>query len=233
MMAGKCRLELRTGGSGSFKNKITLCLLLVLAVVSLVGCNIFIDNRDDPTPTFEVQIVSDDTADGDIELTASSMYTISSALDTGNVLAGIDPESGDEFRGFLDFPLRGSQGVPLDATIESATLEIFISGTSVSSSDRVMPFIIDLVAFQPPVISEDDFNRLLRPTILSMPFDFYPSDAGATVIIDVTSLMDEAQNQGLPDFQLRFLLDFSADSGLIEIDDNDLETAPLLTISYS
>jgi hypothetical protein len=51
-------------------------------------------------------------------------------------------------------------------------------------------------------------------------------------VIDVTDLVDEAQFQGLPDLQLRFLLDFSVESGLIEIDDADLDTAPLLRITY-
>jgi hypothetical protein len=232
-MMGKYRIGLRTGGTGLPGNKIAFCLALVLVAVLLAGCHIFVDNREDPSPTFVAQIVSDDEADGDIELTPPATYTTASALDTGSVLAGIDPASGDEFRGFLDFPLRGSQGVPLDAVIESATLEIFISGISVSSPDRILPFIIDLVAFQPPLLIADDFDRVLQPPLLTMPFDFYPSDAGATVVIDVTALMDEAQVQGLPDFQLRFLLDFSATSGLIEIDDSDLETAPLLTVSYS
>jgi hypothetical protein len=232
-MMGKYRIGLRTGGTSLPGNKIAFCLALVLVTFLLAGCHIFVDNREDPSPTFVAQIVSDDEADGDIELTPPATYTTASALDTGSVLAGIDPASGDEFRGFLDFPLRGSQGVPLDAVIESATLEIFISGISVSSPDRILPFIIDLVAFQPPLLIADDFDRVLQPPLLTMPFDFYPSDAGATVVIDVTALMDEAQVQGLPDFQLRFLLDFSATSGLIEIDDSDLETAPLLTVSYS
>ena len=233
MMVGRYRMGLKTGGSRAPGNRIVLCLALVLAAVSLVGCNVFIDNRDDPTPTYEAQILSDDTADGDIQLTLPATFTVSSAQDTGNVLAGIDPATGDEFRGFLDFPLWGSDGVPLDATIESATLDIFISGVSVSSSDRILPFLIDLVAFQPPVLVVDDFDRAVQPPLLTMPFDFYPSDAGAMVVIDVTALMNEAQALGLQDFQLRFLLDYSADSGLIEIDDSDVDTAPLLTVSYS
>ena len=65
-----------------------------------------------------------------------------------------------------------------------------------------------------------------------MPVDFYPSDVGSFVVIDVTALMDEAQMEELPDLQLRFLLDFSEATGLIEIDDSELETAPLLTVSY-
>lgn len=234
-MMGKYRIGLRTGSDDPPRNKIAFCLALVLVTVALAGCNIFVDNREDPPPPCVAQITSDDRADGDIALSPPATYTISSALDTGNVLAGIDPASGDEFRGFLDFPLRGSHGVPLDAVIESATLEIFVSTVSVSLPDpeQILPYIIDLVAFQPPVLISDDFDRVVRPPLLTMPFDFYSSDAGATVVIDVTALMDEAQVQGLPDLQLRFLLDFSTTSGLIEIDDSDLETAPLLTVSYS
>jgi hypothetical protein len=230
---GKFRLRLRTG-SGSFpRMRMAYGLVLIIVTVALTGCVIASDAHEDPSPTYVAQIVSDDAADGDIALTPPATYTISSALDTGSVLAGIDPASGDEFRGFLDFPLRlGSQAVPLDAAIESATLEIFISGMSVSPSDRILPFMIDLVAFQPPLLITDDFSRVAQPPLLTMPFDFYPSDAGATVVINVTALMEEAQNQGLPDLQLRLFLDFSATSGLIEIDDSDLETAPLLTVSY-
>ena len=233
MMMGNYRIGWRTGGRGPSGNKIAFCLVLVLVASSLVGCNIFIDDRDDPPPTFEAQILSDDAADGDIAFAPPETFTISSAQDTGNVLAGVDPESGYEFRGFLDFPLRGSHGVPQDATIESATLEIFISRMSVSTSDRVLPFIIDLVEFQPPVLIADYFNRLLQPPLSTIPFDFYPSDAGAIVVIDVSALVYEAQAQGLQDFQLRFLLDFSADSGLIEIEDSDVDAAPLLTVCYS
>jgi hypothetical protein len=222
-----------TGTGRSFKKRFLIIPVLILVTLTLSGCVIVKDDRQDPEPTFTAEIISDVEADGDIELTPPATYTISSALATGSVLAGIDPSSGDEFRGFIDFPLRGNHGVPLDATIESATLEIFISGISVSPPDRILPFIIDLVAFQPPMIIADDFDRGVQPPLLTMPFDFYPSDAGATVVIDVTALMDEAQIEGFPDFQLRFLLDFSATSGLIEIDDGDVATAPFLTVSYS
>jgi hypothetical protein len=226
-------LKLSRFSPSTVKKRIAAWLAAVLLAVALTGCVVSSDEHDDPSPTYVSQITSDAAADGDIAWTPPAMYTIASALDTGTVLAGVDPVSGDEFRGFLDFPLRGSQGVPWDAAIESATLEIFISGLSVSATDRVLPFVIDLVAFQPPLLVADDFDRVVRPPLLTMPFDFYPSDEGAIVVIDVTALMEEAQIQGLPDFQLRFLLDFSASSGLIEIDDTDLETAPLLTVSYT
>jgi hypothetical protein len=230
---GKYWTELNSGSVSSPGIRVALFLALALVAAALTGCIVVVDNREDPSPTFTADITSDAAADGDIALSPSEIYTVSSALDTGDVLAGVDPVSGDEFRGFLDFPLRGTHGVPSNAVIKSAVLEIFINGISVSSADRILPFLIDLVAFQPPAIIVDDFDRLVQPALLTMPFDFYPSDAGAKVLIDITALMQEAQTEGLPDFQLRFLLDFTATSGLIEIDDRGLETAPLVTVSYS
>jgi hypothetical protein len=230
---GKYRFGLKNGSVGRPGIRIALFLSLALVTASLAGCIVVVDNREDPSPIFTADITSDIAADGDIARSPSEVYTIASALDTGSVLAGVDPVSGDEFRGFLDFPLRGSHGVPSNAAIESATLEIFINGISVSSSDRILPFLIDLVAFQPPAIIADDFDRIVQPPLLTMAFDFYRADAGATVLVDVTALVQEAQLEGLPDFQIRFLLDFSATSGLIEIDDHDLATAPLLVVSYS
>ena len=67
-------------------------------------------------------ILSDVSADGTIVYTPPSTFNISSAFTSFNVLAGVDPSSLDEYRGFLDFPLGGSGGVPLDATIVSATV---------------------------------------------------------------------------------------------------------------
>jgi len=228
-MTGNFRAVLKRGDSGFLGTRVLF--YLALAVVALNGCSSGSDDHDDPLPIFISEITSDIEADGDIGLSQDDIYAISSALDTGNVLAGIDPETGEEFRGFLDFPLRGSDGIPWDAVIESATLEVFISGVRVSAPDLILPFLVDLVDFQPPFLIADDFNRLIQPPLLTMPVDFFPSDAGSFVAIDVTALMDEAQIEQLPDLQLRFLLDFSATTGLIEIDDSDLENAPLLTVS--
>jgi hypothetical protein len=46
--------------------------------------------------------------------------------------------------------------------------------------------------------------------------------------------MQEAQRRVLPDFQVRLLLDITAASGQIEIDDQPTvgATAPLLTVEY-
>jgi hypothetical protein len=101
-----------------------------------------------------------------------------------------------------------------------------------SQPGQIFPFLIDLVDFQPPYLVSGDFSRAIQPPLLTMPVKFYPSDEGHFVAIDVKELVDEAQYHGLPDLQLRFLLDFTADSGLIEINDADTDTAPLLRITY-
>jgi len=65
--------------------------------------------------------------------------------------------------------------------------------------------------------------------------DFFRSDQGNFVAIDVTPLMQEAQRLGLSDFQVRFLLDFSvSDIGFVGIEDlpQVTITAPLLTVEY-
>jgi hypothetical protein len=216
----------------ALKNRFVFAVALVLTMVWLAGCGGGGDDSHESTPVFVTQILSDQAADGDIAFSSPEAYAVSSALSTGSVLAGVDPISGDEFRGFLDFPLRGAHGVPLGATVESATLEIFINDLTIPLPDRTLPLLIDLISFQPPALIESDFDRLAQPPLLTMPFDFFTSDEGTFVVMDVTALMDEAQIEGLPDFQLRLLLDFFAAAGLVEINDAAASTAPLLTVTY-
>lgn len=221
----------RTKGN-TFKYLSVFGLALSLAMVLLAGCSGGDDDFDPPPPTFVAQFLSNPEVDGDIAFTPPATFTIASALTTGNILAGIDPVSGDEFRGFLHFPLRGFHGVPSGAVIESATLEIFISSLTIPFPEETLPLLIDLISFQPPEIIAGDFDRLEQPPLLTLPFDLFPSDAGTFVVIDVTALMDQAQIEGLPDFQLRLLLDFIAAEGLVEIEDGAAATAPLLTVEY-
>jgi hypothetical protein len=220
------------GGYGA-KGRFPAALPALLAVLLfLFGCSDSSGGDHTSPSTVEAQILSDPGADGDIAFTPPATYVVSSSLTTLDVLAGVDPDSGDEYRGFLDFPLGGSGGVPLDATIVSATLEVLVDSVSVTHPNDTVPMILDLVTFQPPTLINTDFDRSIQPTLLSQTSVFFPSDAGNNVSIDVTPLMQEAQRRGLPDFQLRLLLDFSASSGLIEIDDNATATAPLLTVRY-
>lgn len=218
--------------ANAMKKRFLVSLAGLLTVVLLLGCNHDSEHHHRPPTIIVSTILSDASADGDIAYTPPSTFTISSALTSLNVLAGVDPSSLDEYRGFLDFPLGGSGGVPLDATIVSATIEIVINSVTVTAFGDTVPMILDLVSFQPPNLISSDFDRSIQPPLLSDSFTFFTSDAGRSVSIDITPFMVEAQREGLPDLQVRLLLDFSATTGLIEIDDNAAATAPLLTVEY-
>ena len=65
--------------------------------------------------------------------------------------------------------------------------------------------------------------------------NFFRSDQGKPVAIDVTPLMREAQRLGLSDFQVRFLLDLAvSDIGFVGIEDlpRIIITAPRLTVEH-
>jgi hypothetical protein len=154
-----------------------------------------------------------------------------------NVLAGIDPVAGTEFRAFLDFQLTGSGGVPGDAGIDSAFLEVFID--DLQPSNAVIPVRVELVTFQPPTLLPTDFDRTLQPPLAFTTISprLSGADVGTYVPIDVTGLMVEAQRRGLPDFQVRIMLDLGPPvPGLFAIDDstgtNRSARAPLLTVTY-
>lgn len=208
-------------------------LTSVILVALISGCRVDYHDHHEQPLSVVTYLVSDQGADGDIAFSPPDTYIVSSAVTTGTVLAGIDPIYGDEFRGFLDFYLRGAHGVPSQAIIESATLELFINDVTLPFPDTVAPLIIDLVTFQPPTLIASDFDRSIQPPLLSLPVDILASDEGSMVAVDVTSLMVEVQNQGLSDFQVRLVLDAIAASGLVEIEDSILETAPLLTVVYN
>ena len=110
-MIRKQWIGLKRGNSDSPRSWTIFYLLLALAMVALNGCSSCDDDCDDPLPVYAADITSDIEADGDIGLALDGIYTIASALDTGSVLAGVDPVTGEEFRGFLDFPLRGIDGI--------------------------------------------------------------------------------------------------------------------------
>lgn len=213
------------------KRLLLLGMALVLTV-TLAGCG----GGSDAAPTIVTQIFSDPNADGDIARDPGppETFTISTASTTLGVLVGIDPLSVVEFRGFLDFPLGGAGGVPAGAIIVSATLDIFINEVIVAAPATAVPILMDLVTFQPPTLIASDFDDVALPPLASRTFDIFTTDAGFFVPVDVTGLMQEAQRRGLPDFQVRLLLDFAAASGRIEIDDRPTvgATAPLLTVEY-
>lgn len=215
-----------------------IAALSAFLILTLTGCGN--DNNDGPPPVFVTEILSVPDYDGDIQknLSTGELLNITHAVNTQNVLAGINPNSGDEFRAFLHFPLTGVDGVPGDAIIESAFLDIVINSIELQPLVGSIPVRIDLVSFQQPLVLTD-FDRTLQPalatTTLSPPIS--SADFGQHVTIDVTPLMIEAQCLGLLDFQVRIMEDsVYVTPGLIEINDvtGDLRStlAPLLTVNY-
>ena len=205
-----------------------LSLFSILAVMLLtLSCN-----RSHPHPVIVAKILSDQLADGDIALdSVQQTYTITNGPNT--LYFGIDDSDPNlpEYRAFLDFPLDGSTGetiIPLNARIVSATLEIFINEVSFAP---IVPALLDFVSYPIAGLRAEDFDSA---PFLSQSLDFFASDAGQFVFIDVTPLMQEAQSLGLTDFQLRFVLDFDANIGFAGIEDllSDPNTAPLLTVRY-
>jgi hypothetical protein len=217
-----------TGGTAM--RKIGILGLVGVLALALAGCG---GGSSGPTTVF-IQTLSAQGADGDIGFTPppppGGSFLISQANFTQNVLFGID-SFGTEYRAFLDFPLDGSNGggvVPLGAIILSADIEVFVNSISLSST---VPTLLDLVPFPVTGLTPADFNS--PPLLSRTPFNLFQSDVNNFVRIDVTSLMVEAQRQGLPNLQLRFLLDFvRGAAGLVNLDDGPANTAPLLTVQF-
>lgn len=161
-----------------------------------------------PTPV-TVKILSDLASDGDI---AFNPFLSSFTVTTGppSVLFGIDSFDIDlpEFRAFLTFPLDGSTGqpvVPGDASIVLADVEVSVDRFDFAST---VPTFLDLVQYPFRSLAAVDFNAV--PLATRPVFDFFSSDLGFFVQIEVTSLMNAAQvPPALVDFQLRFSRDMS------------------------
>jgi len=203
--------------------------IVILAMIFTAACS---GGGDGPRPIFVTEIFSDQPADGDIAFDPIlQTYTITQGPDT--VFFGLDDLDPNipEYRAFLDFPLDGSTGedvVPADAVIVSATLDIFINEVSFTT---VVPTIVDLVIYPIAGLGAQDFDSA---PILSQQLNFFTSDVGRFVSLDVTPLMREVQRRGLDDFQVRFLLSLTADFGFVGIEDRPAIglTAPLLTVEY-
>ena len=219
-----------------------LAAIMVLVSLPLTGCGGGSSSAPPPPPpTIVTQILSDPAFDGDIahDLSTASAFTVTQG-NTQSVFAGIDFVNGVEYRAFLDFPLSGQGGVPGDAIIESAILDIFINSILLQTATDTIPIRIDLVSFPQPMIGTD-FSRTSQPALATMTIapPISQADLSQHISIDVTSLMMEAQHLGLPDFQVRILEDNSivgAPLGLIEINDTTGafrgDLAPLLQVSY-
>ena len=207
----------------------SLLAILILGAVSIIASG----GGSNPQPIFVAEIFSNQPTDGDIAFDdVLQSFTITNG--PGTLFFGIDDSDPNlpEYRAFLDFPLDGSTGeeeIPINATIVSATLEVFINRVSFAP---IVPTLLDLVSYPIRGLRVGDFDSLPR---LSQSLDFFfDSDPGTIVSINVTPLMQEAQRLGLPDFQVRFVLDFTTDVGFVVIEDLpfDPSTAPLLTVRY-
>lgn len=213
---------------------------IIVLTCSMVGFLSACGGGDTTAPEKVVaQILTDPAYDGDIEQTSSTSFTVTQGMSSSvqNVFAGIDPVAGTEFRAFLDFPLGGPGGVPGNAVIDSAFLEVYVD--SLDPVNGRLPIRVDLVAFQPPNLIATDFDREQQPALASVILtpDISISDVGTFVPIDVTSLMVEAQRRGLIDFQVRIMEDLGpAIPVLMSIDDSTgpdrSKRAPLLTVTY-
>jgi hypothetical protein len=215
----------------------TLTIAVACAVLSLAGCGGGDDHRG--PATFTTQILSDSSYDGDIEQTGPGTYVVTQGMSptVQSVFSGIDPATGTEFRTFLDFPLTGPSGVPANAGIDSAFVELYVD--SLQPATGSLPLLVELVSFQPPTMIGSDFDRTAQPPLASVRVSppISRSDVGTYVPIDVTPLMIQAQRLGLPDLQLRIMEDLGPPiTTLMEIDDttgaNRPARAPLLTVTY-
>ncbi|ABQ24480.1 hypothetical protein [Geotalea uraniireducens] len=215
--------------------RMLLAAVMAIIVLTVTGCG---DDSSVP-PRIVTQILSDPVFDGDIAQDVNGAFTITQGMSSTvqSVFAGINPATGTEFRAFLDFPLRGVDGVPVNASIVSATLDIVID--SIQPLSGTVPIRIELVFFQPPTLQASDFDRaiLLPLTFVTITPPISQADVGNHVAVDVTPLMTEAQIRGLDNFQIRILEDLGPVSpGLIEIDDstgvNRDVLAPLLEVTY-
>jgi hypothetical protein len=182
---------------------------------------------------FVAQIYSNQLTDGHIAFDpVRQTFTITTRPDT--LFFGIDDLDPNlpEYRAFLDFPLDGSTGgdiIPLNAVIVSATLELFINEVSFATE---VPTLLDLVTYPVSGLRSQDFDS--SPLVFRR-LNFFGSDQGKPVMIDVTPLMREAQRLGLYDFQVRFLLDLAvSDIGFVGIEDlpRITITTPRLTVEF-
>ena len=206
--------------------------LAAFMILTLTGCG----SDNNPPPLFTTSIFSDAGFDGDIQLDFDT-NTLNAIPDNNpSVLAGIDPFYVSlpkyEYRAFLHFPLGGVNGVPENAIIDSAFLEVFINRIDIQPPADRIPMRIDLLSFFPPDLVGPEFDLLPYVGTDPVQFPIFLADRGRSITINVTELMKVAQRPPqLANFQIRIMEDFGiVTPGLIEI--NETTRPPLLTVNY-
>src|SRR5215469_16075996 len=211
---------------------------LVCALLCVAGCGGGSSTGGIP-PGVVTHIVSNPRFDGDIEQISAASYVVTQGMSPSvqSVLAGIDPTARTEFRAFLNFPLGGSGGVPFNAIIDGAFLEVLVD--NVIPGNGSVPIRVELVAFQPPTLIGTDFDRTFLPPLGAVLIfgNVTGADIGQFIPVDVTQLMIQAQQRGLLDFQVRIMEDLGPPSfTLVEMDDpitsDRPQRGPLLTVTY-
>ncbi|MDA8105859.1 MAG: hypothetical protein M0Z71_10825 [Nitrospiraceae bacterium] len=232
--------------------KIVFLIVSFILAIFLAGCGGG-DNGVVVVPNV-VRISSDQVFDGDITSDAATgnLSAPTFADVSQNVLSGIvfDPVTDAEIsetRGFLHFTLSGT-GVPRDAArITLAKISVVVSSVTPVATDSFaeIPFFIDLIdtSLYPAPIVSSDFDA---SPVSSMTTFYRGADAGTLVEIDITSLLQDALDRGLNDFEVRlrfdrtrFQTDLTTIRGLVDIDDaNDapghqrIDFAPLLHVEF-
>jgi len=212
--------------------KIRLFAALLFMGIALAGCGSG-EVVVSPAPLITTKISSSLSLDGYVVENPVTL-ALTSVQNTASLFAGLDPTTGAEYRAFIGFPLGGVGGVPGNAIIDSATLDIIINDVQIQPLNASVPIRIELVSFGAPLLP-NDFDRIILPplafTTISPPIS--RTAIGFSVVVDVTVLMREAQRLALPAFQVRILEDFGfVTPGLIEIDDSTTVRAPQLTVKY-
>ncbi len=212
--------------------KTVLVALMMAILLPLAGCGGH-DNPP-PPPLQTTQILSDPVYDGDIYQDINGLIAQPTQGSLPFLKVGVDQVTGGEYRTFLDFYLGGTGGVPLNAIIDSATLDVLITNILPTSPAVSIPIRIDLVSLQSLILAPADFFQLAEASTTITP-PISQSDFSQHVPVDVTQLMRKAQLLGLSDFVVRISLDVGGTPGYIEINDtlgDPAASAPLLEVNY-
>ncbi|WP_224958537.1 DNRLRE domain-containing protein [Geomonas subterranea] len=199
-----------------------LWLVLAAVLVALAGCG------GEDRPLFREVIPSTVTLDGEI-VDVGGIRTLTFADTVTGIYAGVDPATDDVYRSFLHFPLTT---IPGDALISSATLSIVVKSVDLLPPASTIPIVVELVSFGPPL--EAAYFNLPAVVATSITPPISINDATHRIDIPVTSLMVEAQRQGLNNFQVRLRQenDFAITAGLMQIDESSVTNEPRLIVFY-